>query len=278
MTHRHPRPRCRPPPLSLTHMHKYTNTPTHILISTSNLHSFRNISPVFSSPAEQMLAVCVSLPLDCTNRLPEVFFFSFAQHRFFSASSPVKQFVHVPSYLLCDFAVDHYFTLSRFTLKPSPPSSKHSYLECLPTCAAACSLKPHLLFTTKCFFDYFPVLMNSLLKVFMPPLFSSSVFFFLFFFNLSSAVWRLFTAPSVRNTSVSVSTGLLLCFDIRYFCLASSPLARLFASLSPGYHTPAHSLSFNVFQDVSRLIRDGCRHPHTQVAIITYSQFSCCEM
>lgn len=109
------------------------------------------------------------------------FFFSFAQHRFFSASSPVKQFVHVPSYLLCDFAVDHYFTLSRFTLKPSPPSSKHSYLECLPTCAAACSLKPHLLFTTKCFFDYFPVLMNSLLKVFMPPLFSSSVFFFLFF-------------------------------------------------------------------------------------------------
>lgn len=102
--------------------------------------------------------------------------------------------------------------------------------------------------------------------------------FFSFFFNLSSAVWRLFTAPSVRNTSVSVSTGLLLCFDIRYFCLASSPLARLFASLSPGYHTPARSLSFNVFQDVSRLIRDGCRHPHTQVAIITYSQFSCCEM
>lgn len=102
--------------------------------------------------------------------------------------------------------------------------------------------------------------------------------FLSFFFNLSSAVWRLFTAPSVRNTSVSVSTGLLLCFDIRYFCLASSPLARLFASLSPEYHTPARSLSFNVFQDVSRLIRDGCRHPHTQVAIITYSQFSCCEM
>ena len=146
MTHRHPRPRCRPPPLSLTHMHKYTNTPTQILISTSNLHSFRNISPVFSSPAEQMLAVCVSLPLDYTNRLPEVFFF--ALHRFFSASSPVKQFVHVPSYLLCDFAVDHYFTLSCFTLKPSPPLSKHSYLQCLPTCATACSLKPHLLFTT----------------------------------------------------------------------------------------------------------------------------------
>lgn len=129
----------------------------------------------------------------------------------------------------------------------------------------------------KCFFDYFPVLMNSLLKVFMPPLCSSSVFFF-FFFNVSSAVGRLFTVPSVRNTSVSVSTGLLLCFDIRYFCLASSRLASLFASLSPGYHTPARSLSFNVFQDVSCLIRDGCSHPHTQVAIITYSQFSCCEM
>lgn len=71
-----------------------------------------------------MLAVCVSLPLDCTNRLPEVFFFSFAQHRFFSASSPVKQFVHVPPYLLCDFAVD-----SLLHLEPLHPQTLSSIIQ-----------------------------------------------------------------------------------------------------------------------------------------------------
>lgn len=249
MTHRHPRPRCRPPPLSLTHMHKYTNTPTHILISTSNLHSFRNISPVFSSPAEQMLAVCVSLPLDCTNRLPEVFFLFFctASLLFSELSSqavcprPFISALWFRCWSLLHLEPLHPQTLSSIIQTFLPWMSSHV---CGSVLAQASSSIYH-----KMFLRLFP----------RPDEFSPQglhaatlllfCVFFSFFFNLSSAVWRLFTAPSVRNTSVSVSTGLLLCFDIRYFCLASSPLARLFA-----------------------------RHPHTQVAIITYSQFSCCEM
>ena len=76
MTHHHPRPRCRPPPLSLAL--SLAHTRVQILISPSNLHPFHNISPLFSSPAEQMLAARVSLLLDYTNRLPafvSLFFF-----------------------------------------------------------------------------------------------------------------------------------------------------------------------------------------------------------
>ena len=173
--------------LSLAH------TRVQILISPSNLHPFHNISPLFSSPAEQMLAARVSLPLDYTNRLPafvSLFFFSFSLHSIasFSASSPVKHFLHVPSYLLCDFAADRSFTLSCFALKPSLPLSKHSYLECLPTCAAACSLKTHLLFTTKCFLEYFPPRPDE----FSPQGLHAATLllfcFFFFFFNLLSAV------------------------------------------------------------------------------------------
>lgn len=123
MTHRHPRPRCRPPPLSLTHMHKYTNTPTHILISTSNLHSFRNISPVFSSPAEQMLAVCVSLPLDCTNRLPEVFFFFFCTASLLFSELSSQAVRPRPSISALWFRC--WFTTSPWAASPSNPLLHH---------------------------------------------------------------------------------------------------------------------------------------------------------
>ena len=247
--------------LSLAH------TRVQILISPSNLHPFHNISPLFSSPAEQMLAARVSLPLDYTNRLPafvSLFFFSFSLRSIasFSASSPVKHFLHVPSYLLSDFAADRSFTLSCFALKPSLPLSKHSYLECLPTCAAACSLKTHLLFTTKCFLEYFPPPSWWILSSRSSCRHSSPLLFFFFFFQPLVSSWELFTAPSVRNTSISISTGLLLCFDIRYFCLASSPLALLFFSLQASHlgviRLLAHCLSmyFKMFHAWLELAAD----------------------
>ena len=299
-----------PPTTALSLSLSLAHTRVQILISPSNLHPFHNISPLFSSPAEQMLAARVSLPLDYTNRLSafvSLFFFSFSLRSIasFSASSPVKHFLHVPSYLLCDFAADRSFTLSCFALKPSLPLSKHSYLECLPTCAAACSLKTHLLFTTKCFLEYFPPPSWWILSSRSSCRHSSPLLFFFFFFYFLSAVGNFSPRRLLETPSSPFFPAFFFVFFFFFFSTSCQQLGTfhravcqkhlhlrfyrpsalfwhslfllsfqpsgtsllLFASLSPGYHTPSRSLSFNVFQDVSRLIGVGCRHPHIQVAI-----------
>lgn len=148
-----------------------------------------------------------------------------------------------PPYLISNFTVDQPFASNCFTLSTSIIQTvsldflPHVQQHFLFLVFLVSRTLPHNIFTTKCLHNIF--MMNTLFKVFIPPPPS------LLFYPLVT-IWHLFTAPSVKNTSISFSPSFSpSCFVLTFsFQFTFQPSGTSFCeSLIWVFNAPSLALS-----------------------------------
>lgn len=166
--------------------------------------------------------------------------FLFSLQRFTSSPrAPVKRFLHITH--ICNFTVCQSFNC--FTLFQTVSGFSISRAVAISVCVqdSASSLK---MFT-----EYFPVMMNTLLKVFIPP--HPPPLFYL----PHITGWQFFTFHTFHQKHLHLLFSILL-LCLTFWFQAPEALALLFMRLSPGYlMLPSFTLSvyFQMFHTWSKM-------------------------
>lgn len=253
----------RPPPHSVTHRHKYTNS--NIIFFLQQIFiPFIIFLNLFLIPCSTDARSGCQFPSWLQKQITNIFFILTAMHRFIDASSPAKQLLRIP--LICS-VISPWIRPSPWSASPSNLHYPNGFLWFPSSCAAFFFLFRtllHLVFITICLQNIYPswwvLSSRSLYRHFL--LFS--------FIYLSSPV-GIFLLHLLSKTPPSPFLHPSALFWHSYFSLPSSPLALFFVSLSPGYLMLLLSLSLSVFKDVSHLM-SHLRWVHTSTCTSCYNR------
>lgn len=220
-----------------THHGSLSQTDTNTLILQQIFIPFHDLCQLFSHPLQNRHLQCVSA---LRNRLQMVFILPATLH-FIAASSSQAVLTHHPHLQF------HCLSVLQL-LHPLPNCIWIFYLTCSSNfclCSGLCLISCY----HKMFTEYFPVMMNTLLKVFIPP--HPPPLFYL----PHITGWQFFTFHTFHQKHLHLLFSILL-LCLTFWFQAPEALALLFVRLSPGYlMLPSFTLSvyFQMFHTWSKM-------------------------